>query len=164
MSLEQLSYAAQIAGSIGVMASLVYVGLQLHQNTAQLRRNEHNTTMQEWSNIRLTLVHHRDVAELWTAGLSGQRAMDDADRHRVEQFLAEHFWAAHHIWDRARRGVLGKGTEAETEAFRLTAAPLLAPLLATSFGRVWWGAAKVAFYPEFAAEVDRVLPPPAPPA
>ena len=109
MSLEQLSYLAQIAGSIGVILSLVFVGLQIRQNTAALRRNEHNSTMAQWTVIRMAIAGNRDIAELMTAGLRGESAMDAADQLRLEQFLAEHAWAAFHIWDRTQRRVFPKG-------------------------------------------------------
>ena len=38
MSLEQLSSLAQVFGSIGVIVSLIFVGLQIQQNTAALQR------------------------------------------------------------------------------------------------------------------------------
>ena len=33
MTLEQLSFLAQIVGAVGVLASLIFVGLQIRQNT-----------------------------------------------------------------------------------------------------------------------------------
>ena len=36
MSLEQLSYLAQMVGSVGVVISLMFVGLQIKQNTRAL--------------------------------------------------------------------------------------------------------------------------------
>src|SRR5436189_3311138 len=128
MSLEQLSYLAQIAGSIGVILSLVFVGLQIRQNTAALRRNEHNSTMAQWIVVRMAIAGNRDVAELMTAGLRGESAMDAADQLRLEQFLAEHAWAALHIGDRAQRGASHKGT------FELTYRPLLSGCLHTTRG------------------------------
>jgi hypothetical protein len=49
MSLEQWSYVAQIVGTVGVILSLVFVGFQVRQNTAALQRNEHNSTMAQWT-------------------------------------------------------------------------------------------------------------------
>ena len=40
MSLEQLSYLAQIVGSVGVIVSLLFVGSQIKQNTRALERND----------------------------------------------------------------------------------------------------------------------------
>lgn len=152
MSLEQISYVAQIVGVIGVIASLVFVGLQVKQNTAALYRSEHNSTMEQWTVIRMAIAQNRDIAELMTAGLSGERTLDAADQLRLEQFLQEHAWAAFHIWDRTQSGVFPKGT------FEMTAAPLLRQVLSTARGAAWWHGAKgIGFIPAFVADVDAVL-------
>ena len=78
MSFEQLSYLAQIVASVGVIVSLIFVGLQIRQNTGALQRNEHNSTMAQWTVIRQAIAGNRDIAELMTAGLSGERALDAA--------------------------------------------------------------------------------------
>lgn len=152
MSLEQLSYLAQIAGSVGVVLSLVFVGLQVRQNTGALQRNEHNSTMAQWTVIRMAIAGNREIAEFMTAGLRGESAMDAADQLRLEQFLAEQAWASFHIWDRTQRGVFPKGT------FEFTAGPLLSEILRTTRGGAWWRNAKNAsFHPGFVADVDAVL-------
>jgi hypothetical protein len=114
MSLEQLSYFAQIIGSIGVVVSLVFVGVQVRHNTSALERNEHNSTMAQWTVIRMAMTANRDTAELMTAGLRGERLLDAADQLRLEQFLSENAWAAFHIWDRTQRGVFPVGTFEQT--------------------------------------------------
>jgi len=152
MSIEQLSYLAQIVASVGVVASLIFVALQIKQNTGALQRNEHNSTMAQWTVIRMAIAKHRDIAELMTAGLRGERAIDAADQLRLEQMLAEHAWAAFHIWDRTQRGVFSKGT------FEMTCGPLLCGLLRTVRGAAWWHDAKyVGFIPGFVLDVDAML-------
>jgi hypothetical protein len=152
MSLEQLSDLAQIVGSVGVILSLIFVGLQIKQNTGVLQRNEHNSTMAQWTVIRMSIATNRDIAELMTAGLHGESALDAADQLRLEHMLAEYAWASFHIWDRTQRGVFPKGT------FELTAGPLLSGVLRTVRGGAWWRSAKhVGFIPGFVADVDAVL-------
>ncbi|PZR71828.1 MAG: hypothetical protein DLM73_14870 [Chthoniobacterales bacterium] len=152
MSLEQLSYLAQIIGSVGVVLSLVFVGLQVRHNTAALQRDEHNSTMAQWTVIRMAIAGNRDIAEFMTAGLRGESALDAADQLRMEQMLAEHAWAAFHIWDRTQRCLFPKGT------FELTCGPLLSEVLRTPRGGAWWRKAKTAgFIPAFVADVDGVL-------
>ena len=128
MSFEQISYLAQIVASVGVIVSLIFVGLQIRQNTGALQRNEHNSTMAQWTVIRMAIAKNRDIAELMTAGLHGERAMDAADQLRLEQMLQEHAWAAFHIWDRTQRGIFPKGT------FEATGGALLDGLLRTPGG------------------------------
>ena len=152
MSFEQLSYLAQIVASIGVIVSLIFVGLQIKHNTGALQRNEHNSTMAQWTVIRQAIAGNRDIAELMTAGLRGERALDAADQLRLEQMLAEYAWAAFHIWDRTQRGVFPKGT------FEATCGPLLCDVLRTARGGTWWSSAKhTGFIPGFILDVDTVL-------
>jgi hypothetical protein len=152
MSLEQWAYLAQIVGTLGVILSLVFVGLQIRQNTAALQRNEHNSTMSQWTVIRMGIAENRDLAEFMTSGLRGEKALDAADQLRLEQFLAEQAWAAFHIWDRTQRGVFPPGT------FELTGGALLTAVLATPRGGGWWSKAKrTSFIPEYVADVDALL-------
>jgi hypothetical protein len=152
MSFEQISYLAQIVASVGVIASLIFVALQIKQNTGALQRSEHNSTMAQWTVIRMAIAKNRDIAELMTAGLRGERTLDAADQLRLEQMLQENAWAAFHIWERTQRGIFPKGT------FELTAGPLLNGLLRTERGGAWWRSAKhFGFIPGLVAEVDAVL-------
>ena len=152
MLLEQWSSLAQIVGSVGVIVSLIFVGLQIRRNTDALQREEHNSTMAQWTVIRMAIARDRDMAELMTAGLNGERAMDAADQLRLEQMLAENLWASFHIWERTQRGIFPKGT------FELTTGPHLRGLLRTVRGEAWWRHAKHAgFIPAFVADVDALL-------
>src|ERR1700748_3079520 len=152
MSFEQISYLAQTVASVGVVLSLIFVGLQIRQNTRALQRTEHNSTMEQWTVIRQAIAQNRDIAELMTAGLQGERALDAADQLRLEQMLQENAWAAFHIWDRTQRGIFPKGT------FEATGGALLNTLLRTPGGESWWRKAKqVGFPPGFATDVDAIL-------
>ena len=152
MPLEQWSSLAQIVASVGVIVSLLFVGLQIRQNTNALQRNEHNSTMQQWTVIRMAIAQNRDIAELMTAGLHGESTLDAADQLRLEQMLQEQAWASFHIWDRTQRGVFPKGT------FESTAGALLSTVLNTPRGEAWWRNAKhVGFVPGFVVDVDAML-------
>jgi hypothetical protein len=152
MTLEQIFYLAQIVAAVGVILSLGFIGVQIKANTAALERSEHNSTMAQWTVIRMAVVEHREIAQLMTAGLQGEVALDAADQLRLEQFLAENAWAAFHIWDRTQRGIFPKGT------FELTGGALLCGLIRTARGGDWWRSAKlITFIPEFVADVDTML-------
>ena len=152
MSLEQWSYLAQIVGSIGVVASLIFVGLQVRQNTHALQRTEHNATMAQWTVVRMAIANSRDIAEFMTSGLHGESALDAADQLRLEQMLAEYAWAAFHIWDRTQRGVFPEGT------FESTGGELLRGVLKSARGEAWWHIAKKSgFISGFVSDVDAML-------
>src|SRR3954468_660703 len=108
MSFEQISYLAQIVASVGVIMSLIFVGLQIRQNTGALQRNEHNSTMAQWTVIRMAIAKNREIAELMSTGLHGQAEIDAADQLRLENLLQEQAWASFHVWDRTQRGIFPK--------------------------------------------------------
>lgn len=152
MTLEQVNLVLQIAASIAVVGSLIFVGVQIKANTLELQRNEHNSTMAQWTVIRMAIAKHPDIAELMTTGLSGDGDLDRADELRLAQMLQEIAWAAFHIWDRTQRGVFPKGT------FELTGGALLCSVLTTPRGGAWWKGSKgYGFYPAFVADVDAQL-------
>src|ERR1044071_4454170 len=143
---------SQLVAAVGVILSLIFVGLQIKQNTRALQRAEHNSTMEQWTVIRQAIAQNRDIAELMTTGLRGERDLDTADQFRLEQMLQENAWAAFHIWDRTQRGIFPKGT------FEATAGALLATLLRTSGGESWWRKAKhIGFHPGFVSDVAAVV-------
>ena len=151
-TLEQVNLILQIAASVAVVASLVFVGVQIKGNTLELQRNEHNSTMAQWTVIRMAIAKHPDIAELMVSGLSGDRELDRVEELRLAQFLQEIAWAAFHIWDRTRRGVFPKGT------FELTGGALLCSVLATPRGGAWCKGAKgYGFYQAFVTDVDAQL-------
>ncbi len=152
MNLDAIVAISQLVAAVGVILSLVFVGLQIKHNTRALQRAEHNSTMEQWTVLRQAIAQNRDIAELMTSGLSGERALDAADQLRVEQMLQEYAWASFHIWDRTQRGVFPKGT------FEATAGAFLGVLLRTPGGESWWSKAKyIGFPPEFVLDVDAVL-------
>jgi hypothetical protein len=100
----------------------------------------------------MAIAENRDIDEPMPEGLGEERPLDAADQLRLEQLLAEHAWAAFHIWDRTQNGVFAKGT------FEATAGPLLSAVLTTARGEAWWRLAKGTYFlPGYVADVDAVL-------
>ena len=152
MNWDAVVAISQLVAAVGVILSLIFVGLQIRQNTRAIQRNEHNSTMEQWTVIRQAIAQNREIAELMTAGLAGERTLDAADQLRLEQMLQENGWAAFHIWDRTQRGIFPKGT------FEATGGALLKTLLGTSGGAAWWqNAKKTGFPPGFVTDVDALL-------
>lgn len=151
MSLQDITNLAEIAAAAFLIVSLIFVAYQIRQNTNQIQRNEHNSTMAQWSTIRMMLVENRDVAEIWSKGLHGEGDLDATDQFRLESLLAEHLWAAYHVWERTKRGILTEGT------FQEAVAPITPAWLSTPRGAPWWSTAKQNYPPSFVADVDAAI-------
>jgi hypothetical protein len=152
MTLEHAFFVSQIVAAIALVVSLVFVGREIRANTQAIQRGEHNSTMEQWTVIRMAMAKHRDIAELMALGLDENRPLNRTDQLRLEQMLTEIAWAAFHIWDRTQRGIFPKGT------FEFTGGALLCAVLATKRGGAWWRSARqYGFVPGFVADVDRLL-------
>lgn len=160
MTLEEISYLSQIAGSLAVIASLLFVGWQIRQHTAALERTEANATQQQFQAIRLLIAGDKDTARLWVA-LEQGKTLDPLERTRVVALVSEIVWCIFNVWDRSRRGLIPR------DEFGRQAATYLVRILRTPFGGQWWLMAKAGYPPEFVAEVDKLVaaaPPLATPA
>jgi hypothetical protein len=152
MSLEQLSYLAQILGSVGVVISLVFVGLQIKHNTSALVRNEHNSTMAQWTVIRQAIATNRDVAELMTAGSTGSASSTRPTGCGWSRCCRSTPGLRSTSGTGLQRGVFPPGT------FEWSCGELLGRMLRTQAGGRWWRDAKnMGFVPAFVRDVDAVL-------
>ena len=151
LSLEQASDIAQVVAGVAVVISLIYVGLQMRQATAQLYRNEGNATLSQFSAHRLAIGINRDVAELWIKGLAGDGALDGPDQLRFDMLLAEFTWITFHTWEREKRGMTVKGQWERGPLVGITR------YLSTPGGSAWWARYGKRYPPPYAAEVDSGL-------
>ena len=152
MTLEHIFFLSQIIAAVALVVSLIFVGREIRGNTLAVQRGEHNSTMEQWTVIRMAMVKNRDIAELMAVGLDAQFQLNAVDQLRLEQFLSEIAWAAFHIWDRTQRGIFPQGT------FEFTGGALLCSVLSKQCGNAWWRSAKqFGFHPGFVSDVDKQL-------
>ena len=70
MSLEQWADLSQIVGGLAVVASLIFVGLQLRQNTDAIRASTSQAHSAMYHAINTSVIDSSDFARIWRAGLS----------------------------------------------------------------------------------------------
>lgn len=87
ITLEQLYYIGELISVVAVIASLIYVGKQIHLNT------EH--AYAQWSNgILKEFAYDRDFANCWMKGNADFDNLDEIDKQRL--LLYE--WNAINMW------------------------------------------------------------------
>lgn len=151
MTLAEIADLAEIIGAFGVIAGLIFVGMQMRQNTLQLRRAETNVTNAEASAIRQALFGDAEFAELISACVRETRELSPVETDRVHAFLWEIVFQTIQFWDRTKHGLFPPG-----EFERL--APSYAPYLCCSIGRAWWHDVRRFFRSDFVTDVERVIP------
>ncbi len=70
MTLEQLNIVLQLVGTLGVIASLIFVGLQVRQNTKATRVQVEENLTTGYISVAQVLIDH---AEVFTRGIAATR-------------------------------------------------------------------------------------------
>lgn len=98
MTLSELASIGNLVGGIAVLASLIFVGVQLRQNTRAVRATASQAHSANWQQIMSPFVEHADVAQLWRVGLENLDRLDDDDRIRFIALASGIF----RFWEGAR--------------------------------------------------------------
>jgi len=133
MDLDALGNIGEFVGALGVVASLVYLAVQVRQNTASVRAATFQALAQSYSDFASLIGSDGEVARILHAGSSDPEAGTELERFRFNFLLV----AATRRWENAfyqhERGMLDA-----SQWEGLQAGALLS--LRTPGGRAWWRA------------------------
>ena len=147
---QVLGNFGEFFGAIAVVVTLIFLTLQVRQNTRQMRRAEMNAASTQFSLPRMAIVSDRSLAELLHKAIRTPDEIDQVDQLQVDMWLGEQMNAMFHAWDRSHTGSF------EKEFWETTTKPGLAQILAVAAGSKWWDQNRLGFILEFRGEVDRV--------
>jgi hypothetical protein len=91
MSLEQISFAAQIVSAIAIIASLIFVGMQVRQATEAVRNSSSQAHSAIYTQIVSTIIENADFAAIWRRGLTDPSAVDDDEWVRFVAYTSALF-------------------------------------------------------------------------
>ena len=88
MNWQAISTIAESVGAIAVVASLVFVGYQLIQNTEAVKTSNAQAHVETYFDIVSHLTGTRELGKLWTTGLFEPEELDEIDRARFIGILS----------------------------------------------------------------------------
>ncbi|MBP6014155.1 MAG: hypothetical protein KBA31_18145 [Alphaproteobacteria bacterium] len=106
MTLEELYYISQIVAVIAIFASLIFVGIQLRQNTRAVLVSTSQTHFTMWTSVASPLVEDADIARIYWQALSDFDGLTDQDRMRFIVYMSNVFRFYESSRIQWRRGVL----------------------------------------------------------
>lgn len=154
MSLEQAAYLSQIFGAGAVLASLVFVGLQIRQNTQSQRIVAVGSLAAAIAAINVPAMQSPALGEALSKAMKDWGAASRDQRVLAHFFLFSYFKLAENAWYQHRSGALDATQWAGWEAM------LRAFYHSEGVQRVWWPRRCRAYSPEFQKYLaDTPLPP-----
>lgn len=155
LMLEALGNLGDFIGGIAVVATLIYLAVQVRQNTAQLRRSaeldhvhSRDSTFESFSRFRGQVISSQDVAALYYKGSVDLASLDPVERMRFGMLAEELFYILQ--VSVMRQKALVAGADGALEARELGVDVIL-----RSPGLVqWWARQKDRFQPDFVEFID----------
>jgi hypothetical protein len=148
MSLDTLVAVSQLIAAVGVMLSLVFLAIQLRQNTNAVKASSIQTLVQSLSATAQSLAEDESLISIALKSNTNPEQLTELELARL------HFWFVMAI--RRFEGVyfqrsLGLVDSAFTEGFERSHISIIA----SKSGRIWWGSAKEIFNSGFVSYVDQ---------
>src|SRR5215510_16273166 len=106
MNINTLSVLAQLVSAIGVILSLVYLGIQIRQNTRAVRNSTHHAlTLTRLDYIAL-VTQNPDLSRILRIGMQDLIQLTEDERHRFHLLMYYLFSAGENFYYQHRQGVL----------------------------------------------------------
>jgi len=152
MTLEQISLLAQIAGAVAFLASLIFVGLQIRQNTQSQRIVAVESLAAAIAAINVPAMQSPLVGTALARTLKDWRAASHDERVIAHYFLFCFFKLHEQAWYQHKRRVLEPGQWSGENLIR-------AYYHSPGIQEVCWPSRRHAFSPQFQAYLAATEPP-----
>ena len=146
ITLAELSQLSQAVSSAAVVASLIFVGVQIRQNTKSAQAASHHAVSEALNRINLLWARNGEVARLWLLGMSDRGALTAEDRWRFDSLVRAYLHVCETMYTQARLGAGDRGIVlAEEDGIKT--------VFSSAGAKEWWAENPFGFSPEFRAYV-----------
>jgi len=153
LTVETLGNLGDFVGGIAVIVSLVYLALQIRQNTRMLRASALASTTQTYVSFNHLLGNNAVVARVFQVGLEDFSALDENERRQFLNLMRAIIISYEHVYQNFEAGLID--AEVWDRYLREGKRLLQIPHIAT-----WWESRKHAYTKSFVEMLDQASPVP----
>lgn len=152
MKWDAIATIAELVGAIGVIASLVYLAVQIRDNTRSSRIQQRQESTRQFVDFMDILLLNPELAALHDKGRDHPEKLDSAELVRFRRLILRGFWYFSAQFHQFTLGALGEDEWAES-------AKIIRSYLTHVGVRDWWlnGDGRSYVSPSFAKYVDGEL-------
>ncbi|HSM08473.1 MAG TPA: hypothetical protein VLA33_05590 [Gemmatimonadota bacterium] len=154
---EALGTVAELVGAAGVIVSIVYVAMEIQQNTRQVEEASRaeqlmqlDAAFENFSRQRLLVAQDPDVARIWLTGAEDPSSLSPVERFRFEAMVGDFLHASQVLYSRTDEGAL------YPEVWDNLLVSLL-PVLQRPGVAAYWEEWRPEFRSDFVAAVDSLI-------
>jgi hypothetical protein len=150
ISLSDLGSLGEFVGAIAVIASLIYVAVQIKQNTNAARISSAQTHLELWNDVVSNFCQSPELASIYSRGLHGISGLTEPER---VQFFAQ-FGLIFRYWESS---YLLRHEQALDDKLWEGLKETMVDSLSYPGCKEWWERRRHWFYEEFREMVDEAI-------
>ena len=131
MTLESIYYLSQIVAVFAIIGSMVFVGIQIMQNTRATQATSHHAVSSSLNEINRLFIENGEVTKIWLAGMNDRQGLSPEERWRFDSTLRAYMQVCETMYIQA---VLGTGDK----EIMLSEEKGIRTVLASPGCREWW--------------------------
>jgi hypothetical protein len=158
VTLQDLGNIGEFVGAIGVVASLIYLALQIRQNSHQISQNTNSVLGSvELENARLSsdwllsVAQNPELGRVWRLGLSEPMKLTEDERVQFAMLMGSAFYRLEGPFRQYKRGLLSEDSWEPWEE-------LISRYMRSSAVLAWWSRRDVPFARSFSEYVNSRIP------
>jgi len=144
LSLADLGNLGEFISAVAVVVSVLYLAIQIRQNTRSLRAQAHQSITTHIAELNRTIVEHDEVAEILERGLEDPTVLTPAEARRFNAYNSARFRHYDNLYYQYRVGVL------EHSQWSGFSSMLRFHFMQAGLRR-WWNDSTAFYSPEFVA-------------
>lgn len=148
-TLIEISYISQAISSAAVVASLVFVGVQLRRNTKATRAASHHAITEALNHVNLVWARDPELARIWLDGKEDRQSLNAEERWRFDLILRAYLHVCETMYTQA---ALGAGDASIVRAEELG----INHIFQSEGVKQWWRENPFGFSPKFRSYIDTV--------
>ena len=149
-TIQDFGAIGEIVGGIGVIATLIYLAVQMKQNTKQLKSDSYQRHLDNHATQLRAVCLHPETVDVWVRGLAEYQALSAKDQMIFHGAIAGFVYAYFSNYRLFEDGVL------QYDDYEMWERDLIR-LLASEGGRQWWQEKKGAYWPDVVARLDALI-------
>ena len=150
MSISDLGSLGEFVSSIAVLVTLIYLALQIRQNTYATRAVSHHAITDALNQLNLTLGKDDVVAQIWITGMNDRSSLSDVQREQFDALLRAYMHVCDTMYYQAHVGAGDDGLWKAEERY-------LNVILTSSGGADWLEENSLSISPDYREAIDDII-------
>ena len=148
MHWEAIGVASELVGAIAVVATLVYLTIQIRLGRQADRSSAYDSSIRNLIEIRQAALNDEEFCEILYRGLNDPEDLSELEKFRFRLFVNNVMLSFYHVWSQPQ--------ELSSEMWE-TQIPAITRVVGSPGGKWFWESHRMEFVVLFRSEIDRIV-------